>query len=75
MHLRIKMRLQRVDQSNETTDRLEGFARWILQVGECKVQEIPISKDVEPNWTKIPHEFLTQNDEDGFAKFNCSSLS
>ena len=58
VHLPINIRLQRVDQSNETTKRLEGFARWILQVGESEVQGIPILEDGEPNWIKIPYEFL-----------------
>ena len=49
VHLPINIRLQRVDQSNETTKRLEGFARWILQVGEGEVQGMPILEDGEPN--------------------------
>jgi len=44
---------------------MEAFARWISQVGEGEVQGISISEDGEPNWIKIPYEFLIQNDEDG----------
>ena len=44
---------------------MEAFARWILQVGEGEVQDISISNDGEPDWIKIPHEFLILNDEDG----------
>ena len=29
------------------------------------MQEIGISDDGEPNWIKIPEEFLKQNDENG----------
>jgi len=59
------MRLRTTDQSGETNERMEAFARWILQVGEGAVQAISISKDRESNWIKIPHEFLINNDEDG----------
>jgi len=44
---------------------MKAFARWILQVGEGEVQGISISGDGQPNWIKIPHKFLIQNDEDG----------
>ena len=44
---------------------MEAFARWILQVGEGEVQGISISDDGEPDWIKIPHEFLIPNDENG----------
>jgi len=44
---------------------MEAFARWILQVGKGEVQGISISDDGEPDWKKIPHEFLIPNDEDG----------
>ena len=37
---------------------VEEFSRWILQVGEGQVQEIPISDDGEPNWIKISEEVL-----------------
>jgi len=43
---------------------VEEFSRWILQVGEGQVQEIPISDDGEPNWIKISEEVLIWNDED-----------
>jgi len=59
------MRLQRVDQPSETTERLKELARWISQVGEGKMQGISILEDGEPNCVKIPHEFLIQNDADG----------
>jgi len=59
------MRLRTADQSGETTEGMEAFVRWILQVGEGEVQGISISEDVEPNCIKIPHEFLINNDEDG----------
>jgi len=42
---------------------MEVFARWIVQVGECEVKGISILEDGEPNWIKIPHEFLRKNDE------------
>jgi len=64
MHLSINMRLQTTDQSGETTEGMEAFARWILQLGEGEVQGISILEDREPNWIKIPYEFLIQNDED-----------
>jgi len=44
---------------------MEAFARWIFPVGEGKVQGISISDDGEPDWIKIPHEFLIPNDADG----------
>jgi len=59
------MRLQRADQFNETIERMEEFIRWILQVGEGEVQGISISNDGEPNWIKVPCEFLIKNDKDG----------
>ena len=42
MHLRINMRLRTGNQSDESTERMEKFARWILQVGEGEVQGISI---------------------------------
>ena len=65
MHLRINMRLRIGNQSDESTERMETFARWILQVAEGEVQGISISDDGEPDWIKIPHEFLIPNDENG----------
>ena len=62
MHLHINMRLQRIDEPNETMQIVEEFTQWILQVGEGQVQEIAISNDREPNWIKIPEEFLIWND-------------
>ena len=44
---------------------IEDFARWILQVGDGEVQGIAISDDGEPNWIKIPEEFLIRNDDNG----------
>jgi len=49
VYLGINMRLQRANESNKTTARLEGFTRWILQVEKDKVQGIPILEDGEPN--------------------------
>lgn len=62
LHLRINMRLQRIDEPNETVYIVEEFSRWILQVGDGQVQGIAILDDGEPNWIKIPEEFLIQND-------------
>ena len=44
---------------------VKEFARWILPVGDGQVQGIAISDDGEPNWIKIPEEFLIRNDENG----------
>ena len=49
----------------ETTHIIEEFARWILQVGDGEVQGIAISDDGEPNWIRIPEEFLIRNDDNG----------
>ena len=43
------MRLRTGDQSGESTERMEAFARWILQVGEGEVQGISISDYGEPD--------------------------
>jgi len=59
------MRLRTGNQSGESIEKMEAFARWLLQVGEGEVQGISISDDGEPHWIKIPHEFLIPNDEDG----------
>ena len=56
LHLRINMRLQQIDEPNETMHIVEEFARWILQVGDGQVQGIAISNDGEPNWIKIMEE-------------------
>ena len=37
MHLRISMRLRTCNQSGKSTERMEAFARWILQVDEGEV--------------------------------------
>ena len=37
LHLRINMRLQRIDEPNETVPNVEEFARWILEVGDGQV--------------------------------------
>ena len=65
LHLRINMRLQRIDEPNETVPNVEEFARWILEVGDGQVQGIAISDDGEPNWIKIPEEFLIRNESNG----------
>jgi len=43
------MRLQRIDEPNETMPNVKEFARWISQVGDGQVQGITISDDGEPN--------------------------
>jgi len=48
-HLRINMKLQQTDEPNMSMHIIEDFARWILQVGNDKVQGIAISDDGEPN--------------------------
>ena len=73
MHLRINMRLQRINESSQTMQIVEEFARWILQVGEGQVQGISISDDGEPNWIKIPTEYLIQNDEGGLHNLIAST--
>ena len=65
LYLHINIRLQRIDEPSETTHIIEEYAQWILQVGDGEVQRIVISDDGEPNWIKIPEEFLIRNDEDG----------
>jgi len=42
LQLRINMRLQRIDEPNETIPNVEEFARGILQVGDGQVQGIAI---------------------------------
>jgi len=59
------MRLRTGNQFGKSTERMEAFARWILQVSEGEVQGISISDDGEPDWIKIPHEFLIPNAENG----------
>ena len=59
------MRLQQINEPNETTHIIEEFARWILQVGDGEVQGIAILDDTEPNWIKILEEFLIRNDDNG----------
>jgi len=49
MHFCTSMRLQRADQSSETTERMEEFAGSILQVSEGEVQRISILEDGESN--------------------------
>jgi len=65
LHLLISVRLQQIDEPSETTHIIEEFARWILQVEDGKVQGIAILYDGEPNWIKIPEEFLIRNDDNG----------
>jgi len=75
LHLRISMRLQRIDEPNETMPNVKEFARWILQVGDGQVQGIAISDDGEPNWIKILKEFLIRNEDNGLHNLITSIFS
>ena len=57
--------LQRIDNPNEIMHIVGEFSRWILQVGDGKVQRITIADDGDPNWIKIHEEFIMQNDDNG----------
>ena len=51
---------------------VKEFARWILEVGNGQVQGIAISDDGDPNWIKIPEEFLIRNENNGLRNLIAS---
>jgi ATP-dependent DNA helicase PIF1 len=52
------MRLSGTDLNPEAQQELATFSKWILDVGEGKIEATARDGETEPTWIKIPHELL-----------------
>jgi hypothetical protein len=58
LHLTRNMRLSGTTLTHEEQEKLSQFSKWMLDVGEGKINATTQEGEDEPTWIEIPHELL-----------------
>lgn len=64
LELSQNMRLSRPGCDSDTHRSIASFSKWILDVGEGKIEATAREGETEPSWIKIPHDILLLTHED-----------
>ncbi|XP_066361401.1 uncharacterized protein [Miscanthus floridulus] len=61
------MRLSSLGLDSQARQELSDFSRWILDVGDGRVNSFAKEGETEPAWIKIPHDLLLMPKEDNIS--------
>lgn len=68
LHLTKNMRLAAPNLTPEAQEEISSFSKWVLDLGEGKLEATARDGETDPTWIKIPHEFLLMPSDD---KISC----
>ncbi|XP_020105819.1 uncharacterized protein LOC109722262, partial [Ananas comosus] len=63
--LSTNMRLLRCPVNDSSKEKMANFAKWILDLGDGKLDAMKLETDEEPTWIKIPDALLMKSSSDG----------
>ncbi|XP_020080716.1 ATP-dependent DNA helicase PIF1-like [Ananas comosus] len=62
--LTMNMRLHKCSENTAAQEDILSFAKWILDLGDGKLDAIKLENEEEPTWIKIPDDMLIKNSGD-----------
>ncbi|XP_077252569.1 uncharacterized protein LOC143891966 [Tasmannia lanceolata] len=67
-NLKTNMRLNPCSPDSSTSNSLSEFSKWVLDIGDGKIESISREEDGEPSWIKIPSHLLIRGGDNPIGK-------